>query len=77
LWLHAKLGYDKLLAMMHDFATETSTAAVIRKELGMEPADFDRDFVATGTPRRARPSTDLTSGARSGRALAAWASRKR
>ena len=40
-------GYDKLLAMMHDFASEASTPAVIRKELGMEPADFDRDFLAT------------------------------
>jgi tetratricopeptide (TPR) repeat protein len=46
-YIAKRWGYDKLLAMMHDFATEASTAAVIRKNLGMEPADFDRDFLAT------------------------------
>src|SRR5579862_1404668 len=46
-YIAKRWGYDKLLAMMHDFATEASTPAVIRKELGMEPADFDRDFLAT------------------------------
>jgi hypothetical protein len=46
-YIAQRWGHDKLLAMMHDFATEGSTAAVIRKELGMEPADFDREFLAT------------------------------
>jgi tetratricopeptide (TPR) repeat protein len=45
-YIAQRWGYDKLLAMMHDYATEASTPAVIQKELGMEPADFDRDFLA-------------------------------
>jgi len=40
-------GYDKLLAMMHDFATNTTTAQVIEKELGMKPEEFDKKFLAT------------------------------
>jgi tetratricopeptide (TPR) repeat protein len=39
-------GYGKLLDMMHDFSTNTSTPAVIEKELGMRPEDFDRKFLA-------------------------------
>lgn len=39
-------GYDKLLAMMHDFATTQSTEDVIRKELSLEPAEFDKRFLA-------------------------------
>ncbi|HUJ21766.1 MAG TPA: tetratricopeptide repeat protein [Bryobacteraceae bacterium] len=39
-------GYDKLLAMMHDFAANTTTAQVIEKELGMKPAEFDQKFMA-------------------------------
>ncbi len=46
-YIAKRWGYDKLLAMMHDYASEASTAVVIRKELGMEPADFDREFLAT------------------------------
>lgn len=39
-------GYAKLLAMMHDFATNESTAEVIEKELGMKPEAFDKKFLA-------------------------------
>jgi len=39
-------GYDKLLAMMHDFSTSATTAQVIEKELGMKPEEFDRKFLA-------------------------------
>jgi len=39
-------GYSKLLAMMHDFASNASTAAVIEKELEMKPEEFDRKFLA-------------------------------
>jgi tetratricopeptide (TPR) repeat protein len=41
-----KWGYDKLLAMMHDFAANTTTAQVIEKELGMKPEAFDTEFFA-------------------------------
>ena len=39
-------GYDKLLAMMHDFSVNATTAQVIEKELGMRPEEFDRKFLA-------------------------------
>lgn len=39
-------GYGKLLAMMHDFAGTQSTADVIRKELSLEPSEFDKRFLA-------------------------------
>jgi tetratricopeptide (TPR) repeat protein len=39
-------GYSKLLAMMHDFATDATTPQVIEKELGMKPEEFDKKFFA-------------------------------
>ena len=39
-------GWDKILAMIQDFAKQTETAAVIEKELGVNPEDFDKDFLA-------------------------------
>jgi len=41
-----QFGWDTVLAMLHDFGGNDDTAAVIRKELKMEPADFDRRFTA-------------------------------
>ena len=38
-------SYDKLLAMMHDFAKNVSTAEVVEKELGMKPEEFDKKFI--------------------------------
>ena len=39
-------GYGKLLAMMHDFAGNTTTAQVIEKELSMRPEEFDKKFLS-------------------------------
>jgi tetratricopeptide (TPR) repeat protein len=39
-------GYDKLLAMMHDYAGGATTPEVIEKELGMKPEEFDNKFLA-------------------------------
>jgi len=39
-------GYDKLLAMMHDYAGGADTPAVIEKELGLKPEEFDKKFLA-------------------------------
>ena len=36
-----------MLAMIHDFGQDDETAAVIRKELKMEPAEFDKQFIAS------------------------------
>jgi tetratricopeptide (TPR) repeat protein len=40
-YITEKWGWDTILAMLRDFASPTDTAAVIRKELKIEPADFD------------------------------------
>ena len=39
-------GWDTILAMLHDYAQGEDTAAVIRKELKLEPAEFDQRFLA-------------------------------
>jgi tetratricopeptide (TPR) repeat protein len=39
-------GYDKLLAMIHDFAELKSTPQVIEQEFQMKPEEFDRQFLA-------------------------------
>jgi tetratricopeptide (TPR) repeat protein len=46
-YINDKWGWDTLLAMLHDFGESMSTAAVIRKELKIEPAEFDQQFFAT------------------------------
>ncbi|HUI55000.1 MAG TPA: tetratricopeptide repeat protein [Bryobacteraceae bacterium] len=46
-FINDKFGWDTLLAMLHDFAgTDINTAGVIRKELKMEPEEFDKQFLA-------------------------------
>lgn len=40
-------GYEKLLAMIRDFAANQSTAEVVEKELGMKPEEFDKRFLAS------------------------------
>jgi cellulose synthase operon protein C len=39
-------GYNKLLAMMHDFGANATTPQVIEKELSMRPEEFDKKFLA-------------------------------
>jgi cellulose synthase operon protein C len=41
-----KWGWDTILAMLHDFAGNMDTPSVIRKELKIEPDEFDRQFFA-------------------------------
>jgi len=41
-----KWGWDTILAMLRDYAAKDETASVIRKELKIEPAEFDRQFIA-------------------------------
>ncbi len=41
-----KWGWDTTLAMLKDFAANDDTATVIRKELKIEPAEFDKQFFA-------------------------------
>ncbi len=41
-----KWGWDTILAMLHDYAHGEETPDVIRKELKVEPAEFDKQFRA-------------------------------
>jgi tetratricopeptide (TPR) repeat protein len=41
-----KWGWDTILAMLRDYANDTDTPTVIRKELKMEPEEFDKQFFA-------------------------------
>jgi tetratricopeptide (TPR) repeat protein len=45
-YINEKWGWDRLLAMLHDFGAGEETAAVIRKELKIEPEEFDKRFFA-------------------------------
>lgn len=53
-FINEKWGYDKLLAMIHDFAELTPTTQVIEKELSMKPEEFDRQFLAWLEPQTKR-----------------------
>lgn len=44
-------GWDKILAMMKDFAAVTPTADVVEKELGIKAEQFDKDFLEWLTKR--------------------------
>lgn len=45
-YITEKWGWDTVLAMINDFKTMTDTGAVVRKELKIEPAEFDKQFLA-------------------------------
>jgi tetratricopeptide (TPR) repeat protein len=45
-YINDKWGWDTLLAMLRDFGHDDDTATVIRKELKMEPGEFDKQFLA-------------------------------
>ena len=45
-FIDEKWGYDKLLAMIHDFAELKPTPQVIEDEFKMKPEEFDRQFLA-------------------------------
>ena len=38
-------GWEKILAMIQDFSKQVDTAAVIEKELGVKPEEFDKAFL--------------------------------
>ncbi len=46
-YINKKWGWDTLLAMLKDFGNDDDTPTVIRKELNMEPQDFDKEFLAS------------------------------
>jgi tetratricopeptide (TPR) repeat protein len=44
-YIKSRWGADKLLDMVHSFAQLKPTPEVIRQDLGMEPEEFDRQFL--------------------------------
>jgi tetratricopeptide (TPR) repeat protein len=45
-FIDQKWGYDKLIAMVHDYAALKTTPEVIELEFKMKPEEFDRQFLA-------------------------------
>ncbi len=45
-YITERWGWDTILAMLKDFGNDEDTAAVVRKELKLEPAEFDKQFLA-------------------------------
>jgi len=43
-FISEKWGYDKVLAMIHDFADRKDTVESIQKELNLKPEEFDAQF---------------------------------
>jgi len=43
-YIQDRWGNQKLLDMVHSFSKRTTTAAVIQEDLGMTPAEFDKEF---------------------------------
>jgi tetratricopeptide (TPR) repeat protein len=44
-YIQSRWGADKLLDMVHAFAKDTPTPQVVRDTLGIEPEQFDKDFM--------------------------------
>jgi len=44
-YIQSRWGADKLLDMVHSFAQHTTTPEVIRKDLGLSPEEFDKQFL--------------------------------
>ena len=52
-FIDQKWGYEKLIAMLHDFGAKMDTAGVIEKEFQMKPEEFDKQFLAWLEPQTA------------------------
>jgi cellulose synthase operon protein C len=46
-----KWGYEKLIAMLHDFGKKMTTPEVIQEEFQMKPEEFDKQFLAWLEPQ--------------------------
>jgi tetratricopeptide (TPR) repeat protein len=45
-YINDKWGWDTLLSMLHDFGEGSDTVTVVRKNLKIEPEEFDKRFLA-------------------------------
>jgi tetratricopeptide (TPR) repeat protein len=50
-YIAERWGYEKLIAMLHDFGNRMTTPEVIEKELQMKPEEFDKQFMAWFEPQ--------------------------
>ncbi len=50
-YIAERWGYEKLIAMLHDFGNKMTTPEVIEKELQMKPEEFDKQFLAWFEPQ--------------------------
>jgi tetratricopeptide (TPR) repeat protein len=46
-----KWGYEKLIAMLHDFGNKMTTPEVVQEEFQMKPEEFDKQFLAWLEPQ--------------------------
>jgi len=53
-FIDQKWGYDKMIAMLHDFGAKMTVTEVIEKEFQMKPEEFDKQFLAWLEPQTAK-----------------------
>ncbi|MBI3209644.1 MAG: tetratricopeptide repeat protein [Candidatus Solibacter usitatus] len=54
-YIAGKWGFDTLLAMLHSFAGNMTTAQAVEKHLKMKPEEFDKEFLASLEKQLATP----------------------
>jgi tetratricopeptide (TPR) repeat protein len=50
-YIAERWGYEKLIAMLHDFGNKLTTPEVVEKDLQMKPEEFDKQFLAWLEPQ--------------------------
>ncbi len=76
-YINGKWGWEKLLAMMHSYARNTSTADVVKEHLGMSPEAFDKEFLEWLHKQIATPLDKFETWSKRARGLSAAAKEKR
>lgn len=69
-YINQKWGYDKLLAMIHDFAANQTTPEVLQKEFALKPEQFDQEFLAWLTTRTKKTVDNIADWKKRAKAMA-------
>jgi tetratricopeptide (TPR) repeat protein len=64
-----KWGYEKLIAMLHDFGNKMTTPEVIQEEFQMKPEEFDKQFLAWLEPQTEKTVKKWDDAIREGEAI--------
>ena len=72
-YIKQRWGDDKLLEMVHSFATLKTTPEVIQKDLQMSPEEFDKDYMAWLDTRVGQTAANFNSWAKGLKELVAMA----